>query len=133
MKKTIIISSVTIFTIVVIFFVSYFMMTSPKFRGEFSVNKFEDYIQNENFQTDKNYGKIIDFKSAAKAGEMAINERFENSDGSILEWLDCAVRYDKENDAYYVRISHVTPLVKGGAYDVIIQSDGAVLAIWGEK
>ena len=36
------------------------------------MNKFEDYIQNENFQTDKNYGKIIDFKSAAKAGEMAI-------------------------------------------------------------
>jgi hypothetical protein len=47
--------------------------------------------------------------------------------------MDCAVRYDKENDAYYVRISHVIPLVKGGAYDVIIQSDGAVLAIWGEK
>ena len=64
---------------------------------------------------------------------MAINERFENSDGSILEWMDCAVRYDKENDAYYVRISHVTSLVMGGAYDVIIQSDGTVLAIWGEK
>ncbi len=133
MKKTIIISSITILTIAVIFFASYFMMTSPTFRGEFSVNKFEDYIQNENFQTDKNYGKITDFKSAAQAGKMAIDERFENSAGSIWEWMDCSVRYDKENDVYFIRISHVNPLVLGGAYDVIIQSDGDVLAIWGEK
>ena len=29
--------------------------------------EFAEYIQNEHFQTDENYGKITDYKSAAKA------------------------------------------------------------------
>jgi len=32
-----------------------------------------------------------------------------------------------------VRTYHIAPFVMGGAYDVIIQSNGTVLAIWGEK
>ena len=75
--------------------------TTPKDKGEFSVDEFAEYIQNEDFQTDNNYGKIIDYKAAAKAGRTAIAERFGISEGSIFEWMSCSVQYDKENDAYY--------------------------------
>ena len=47
--------------------------------------------------------------------------------------MGCRVQYDKENDAYYVRTFRLDPRVLGGAYDVILRSDGTVLAIWGEK
>ena len=107
--------------------------TAPKNAGSFSVDKFAGYIENEHFQTDKNYGKITDNTSAAAAGKTAISDRFENAEGSIFEWMGCRVRYDQECSAYYVRTFHVNPRVLGGAYDVIIQSDGTVLAIWGEK
>ena len=133
MKKVIITSSSIILAVVVVFFSLYFISTAPKDTGVFSVDEFAEYIQNEYFQTDKNYGEIIDFKSAAKAGKTAIAERFENCDGSIFEWMGCSVQYDKVNDVYYVRTYHIAPFVMGGAYDVIIQSDGTVLAIWGEK
>lgn len=133
MKKAIIIFSSMILAVLAVFFSLYFISTAPKATGDFSVDEFAEYIQNEHFQTDKNYGEITDFKSAAKAGKMAIAERFENCDGSIFEWMSCGVQYDKENDAYYVRTHHTAPFVKGGAYDVIIRSDGTVIAIWGEK
>ena len=133
MKKAIIISGSIILAVLCVFFSLYFISTAPKDTGDFSVDEFAEYIQNEHFQTDKNYGEIIDYKSAAKAGKTAIAEHFENSDGSIFEWMGCSVQYDKANDVYYVRTYHIAPFVKGGAYDVIIQSNGTVLAIWGEK
>jgi len=133
MKKSIIISASVILAIVVIFFSLYLVVTTPKQAGNFSVDKFTEYIENENFQTEENYGEIIDFKSAAKAGKTAISERFQDSDGGVFEWMGCSVKYDAENVAYYIRTHHVNPLMKGGAHDVIIQSDGKVLAIWGEK
>ena len=133
MKKAIIISGSIILAVLVVFFSLYFVSTTPKDTGNFAVNEFAEYIQNEHFQTDKNYGEITDFKSAAKAGKTAIAERFENSDGSIFEWMGCSVQYDKANDVYYVRTYHIAPFMLGGAYDVIIQSDGTVLAIWGEE
>ena len=86
-----------------------------------------------NFQTDNNYGKITDCKSAAIVGKKAIADRFENSEGGIFEWMGCTVQYDVENDTYYIRTYHINPNIFGGAYDVIIKSDGTVLAIWGEK
>jgi hypothetical protein len=133
MKKAIIISGSVILAIVVLFFTLYFVSTAPKNAGDFSVDKFTEYIESEHFQTDKNYGNITDYKSAAAAGKTAITERFENSEGSLFEWMGCSLQYDAENDAYYIRTFHINPLVMGGAYDVIIQSDGTVLAIWGEK
>ena len=133
MKKAITILGVIILALLVVFFSFYFILTTPKSTGDFSVDEFAEYIQNEYYQTDENYGKITDYKSAAKAGKTAIAERFENSDGSIFEWMGCSVQYDEENDAYYVRTYHVAPFVLGGAFDVIIQSDGTILAIWGEK
>ena len=133
MKKAIIISGSIILAVLVVFFSLYFISTTPKYTGEFSVNEFAECIQNEHFQTDKNYGEIIDYQTAAKAGKAAIAERFENSEGSLFEWMGCSVQYDKANDAYYVRTYHIAPFVRGGAYDVIFQSDGTVLAIWGEK
>ena len=133
MKKAIIISCSIILAVLCVFFSLYFISTAPKDMGDFSVNDFEKYIQNEHFQTDKNYGEIIDHKSAAKAGKAAIAERFEYSEGGLFEWMGCSVQYDAESDAYYIRTYQMFPPVFGGAYDVIIQSDGIVLAIWGEK
>ena len=133
MKKATIISCSIILSVLVIFFSLYFISTAPKDTGDFSVDEFTDYIQNEDFQTDKNYGEITDYKSAAKAGKTAIAERFENSEGGLFEWMGCNVQYDTESDAYYIRTYQMFPPVFGGAYDVIIQSDGIVLAIWGEK
>ena len=133
MKKAIIISGSIILAVLVVFFSLYFISITPKDTGKFSVDEFVEYIQNPHFQTDKNYGEIADYKSAAKAGKAAIAERFENSEGGIFEWMGCTVQYDVENDIYYIRTYHINPNILGGAYDVIIQSDGTVLAIWGEK
>ena len=133
MKKAIIISFSIILAIIVTFLCVYFFLTAPKFKGDFLVSDFQTQIENINFKTDKNYGNITDFKSAAKAGKTAIAERFQNSSGSIFELMCCDVRYDKENDAYYVRTYHASSRILGGAYDVIIQSDGTILTIWGEK
>lgn len=131
-KKSIVIASIVLM-ILIVFLCVYFILTAPKFAGDFTLNDFRENIENENFQTDKNYGEITDYRTAANAGKKAIAERFENSDGSIFEWMGCSVQYDKANDVYYVRTYHIAPFVMGGAYDVIIQSDGTVLAVWGEK
>lgn len=133
MKKTIIILSSIILAFLVAFFSFYFILTTPKDAGNFSVDNYAEYIQNKHFQIDNNYGKITDYKSAAAAGKKAIADRFENSEGSVFEWMGCSVQYDAESDAYYIRTYHLAPLMMGGAYDVIIHSDGTVLAIWGEK
>ncbi len=133
MKKTIIIFGSIILAIIVLFFSLYFVATAPKNAGDFSTDRFTEHIENEDFQIDKNYGKITDYKSAAAVGKTAISDRFENSEGGLFEWMGCSVKYDRVNDTYYVRTYHVAPFVLGGAYDVIIQSDGTVLAIWGEK
>jgi len=133
MKKTITILGIIILLLLVVFFSLYFILTTPKNTGDFSIDDFSEYLQNEHFQTDKNYGKITDCKSAAVAGKRAISDRFENSEGSLFKWMGCSVEYDRVNDTYYVRTYSVSPFVFGGAYDVIMQADGTVLAIWGEK
>ena len=133
MRKTIIILCSVILVFLVAFFALYFILTAPKSTGAFSVDNYAEYIQNENFQTNENYGTITDWKSAAIAGKKAIADRFENSEGGIFEWMGCTVQYDVENDIYYIRTYHINPNILGGAYDVIIKSDGTVLAIWGEK
>ena len=133
MKNTIIIFASVILVFLIAFFSLYFILTTPKNTGDFTIENYADYIQNENFQTGNNYGKITDNKAAAITGKKAIADRFENSEGGIFEWMGCSVQYDVENDAYYIRTYHLAPFVEGGAYDVIIKSDGTVLAIWGEK
>ena len=133
MKNTIIIFASVILVFLIAFFSLYFILTTPKNTGDFTIENYADYIQNENFQTGNNYGKITDNKAAAITGKKAIADRFENSEGGIFGWMGCAVQYDVENDAYYIRTYHINPFVLGGAYDVIIQSDGIVLAIWGER
>ena len=132
MKKILIILGIIIVSIVVVFFSVFFIVTAPKDVGEFSVNDFSEEIANVNFHTEKNYGVINDYKSAAKAGKNAIAERFGNSSGNIFEWMGCDVCYDRENDSYYIRTYHINLLILGGAYDVLIKSDGTIIAIWGE-
>jgi hypothetical protein len=133
MKKAILIGISVILLIAIIFFAGYFILTTPKDSGDFSVNEYQENIENVHFKTDKNYGVITDYKSAAKAGKQAILDRFEDSAGGLFEWMGCDVRYDEKNNAYCVYTYHVNPLVMGGVYAVILQSDGTVLAIWGEK
>lgn len=130
--------SVTLFVIIiavlVLFFSFYFILTKPYDKGEFSVSDYSEEIENVNFQIEKTYGNITDYKSAAKVGKAAISERFNISDSSIFEWIGCDVKYDEENDAYYVHTYHISPVpMFGGEHYLIIRSDGTVLSIWGEK
>ncbi len=133
MKKAIMIITAAITVLAVLFASLFLALTAPHDRGAFSIGAFYDELENENFQTEKMYGKIEDYKSAAKIGKTAIADRFENANGSIFRWMGCDVQYDEKSDAYYIRTYLLSPFAMGGAYDVIIQSDGTVLAIWGEK
>ena len=132
MKKAVVIFGAMILVLAVTFFSLYFAQTVPRYAGDFSLDQYREETENINFQTDGNYGTIPDFKSAAKAGKAAIAERFD-APGSLFAWMRCDVRYDLGNDAYYVRMYRAMSFGMGGAYDVIIRSDGTVLAIWGEK
>ena len=133
MKKIIIAIGSIVFIVLVLFICFFFVLTAPKFTGHFSTSTYQAEMENVNFQTEMNYGKIDGYKSAASAGKKAIADRFEDSKGGIFEWMGCSVRYDAKNDIYYIRTYHLNPLLKGGAFDVIMQADGTVLAIWGEK
>ena len=133
MRKTIIILCSVILVFLVAFFSLYFILTTPKNTGDFTVENYIEYIQNENFQTEQIYGKITDYKSAAAAGKKAISDRFENSEGGLFEWRGCSVRHDPKNNAYYVCTYQIFPPVMGGGFCVILRADGTVLAIWGVK
>ena len=133
MKKRMMFLIALLIVAIIVFISSYFIFTAPKNAGEFSLGDYSYYTEEINFQTDKNYESITDYKSAAKAGKVAISERFEGYDNKIFRWMGCHVRYDKENDAYHIRTYRISivPML-GGAFDVIMKSDGTVLAIWGE-
>lgn len=134
MKKTIITAASVVLIIIIGFFSAYFITTSPKNSGEFCVDEFSAEIEQFAFTDDENYGNISDYKSAAKVGRTVIDDSFgKNSNGSIFKWMGCDVQYDPQNEIYHVRIYHVDPNVKGGAYNAIIKSNGTILAIWGEK
>ena len=109
------------------------VLTAPKFKGNFSISDYQAEMDNPNFWSDVNYGTIKDFEIAARVGKQVIANRFEDSMGGIFAWMGCAVQYDAENDVYFVRTYPLLPLIAGGAYDVILQTDGTVLAVWGEK
>ena len=133
-KKLIIIIIAIILLLTTVFFSVYCIFTAPKYKGEFSIGDFSDTIELFPFSGNKNYGKIRDYKSAGQIGKNIINEFYgEYSEGSIIDWMGCDVQYDPQNDIYYVRTYHINPLILGGAYDVIIRSDGTVLAMWDEK
>ena len=134
MKKSVIVITVIILIFAVAFFSAYFILTFPKNNGEFSIDDFAEEIEMFAYQGDKKYEEPTDYKVAGKIGIKAINEEFgEYSKASIVDWMGCDVQYDKENEIYYVRTYHINPLIIEGAYNVIIKSDGTVLAIWGEK
>ncbi len=133
MRKALIVIGSIILAVSVLFICVYFALTTPKFIGDFSVDEFRKEMDNVHFQTEINYGKIDDYKSAANAGKKAISDRFEDSDGSIFKWMGCSVQYDAENDSYHVSTFRLAFFMKGGGYKVILKSDGTVLAIWGVK
>ncbi len=133
MKKAITVVACIALAVSVLLVGLYFVLTPPRFAGDFSITEFQEEIDNIYFQTGINYGKIDDDRSAASAGKKAIADRFEDSNGGIFEWMGCSVRYDAENDAYYIGTYPLDPFMVGGAYNVILKSDGTVLAIWGEK
>ena len=133
MKKTIITVGIVLLALLITLVSAYAIGTAPKDKGSFSVEDYAEYIAEPNFQTERTYDAVTDWKSAAKVGKQAILDRFgESAEGGLFEWMGCHVQYDKENDAYYVRIYHISRNVKGGAFDVILKADGTILAIWGE-
>ena len=130
MKKTIITVGIVLLALLITLVSAYAIGTAPKNKGSFSVEDYAEYIAEPNFQTERTYDAVTDWKSAAKVGKQAILDRFgESAEGGLFEWMGCHVQYDKENDAYYVRIYHIV----GGAFDVILKADGTILTIWGEK
>lgn len=132
-KRIAIICGIVVVCLCIAYLVAYFIATSPVDQGAFLAEEFSEYIDCEEFQTDLVYDRITDVKTAGIVGEKAISDRFEESKGSIFEWMGCDVRYDAENDFWHVRTYPIFPLMKGGAYDVILRSDGTVVTIWGEK
>lgn len=111
----------------------YFSLTTPKFTGDFTLETYQQQIDNPEFKSDNNYGEIKNYKDAVKAAQIAISDRFETTKGYIFQVNGCTVQYDKENEAYCVSQHIVFPPVFGGGYKVIIKTDGAIIAIWGEK
>lgn len=133
MKKALLVSCGIILLLMIILVCVYGVQTAPKDIGSFSVGEFHVEMNNAAFQSDRNYGEITNFKSAAKAGKAAVAQRFEDYRDSIFRWMGCDVQYDSNHAAYLVRLYPLSSSVKGGEYIVIMQSDGTVLAIWGGK
>lgn len=133
MKKSILIIGIVLLILIIPFLSVYAIRTAPKDKGAFSVDDYTAYIAEPNFRTERTYGAITDWKTAANIGKQAIRDRFgKSAEGGLFEWMGCDVQYDTDNDTYYVRTYHVNPNVLGGAFDVIIKADGTILAIWGE-
>lgn len=133
MKKAFLIIGGIILLLAAAFICVYFIQTAPNDAGSFSVGEFSMETHHPEFQSDSNYGEITDFKTAARAGKQAVARRFDSYQSSFFHWMGCDVQYDQNKDAYHIRIYPLSSSVKGGAYDVILRSDGTVLAIWGEK
>jgi hypothetical protein len=134
MKKILVICLCVVLIILIAVFVLYVFATAPKYEGEFLLEVYEEEIKNQNFQMETTYGEIIDYKFAAKVGQKAISDRFSDAESSLLKWRGCLVSYDKENDVYHV-LSYPIAVIPmfGGSYEVLIKSDGTILAIWGNK
>ncbi|MBO5756807.1 MAG: hypothetical protein J6S28_03830 [Clostridia bacterium] len=134
MKKVWIVLAILVLVLIALFLSAYLIATAPMNTGEFSLDEFAWEIENFAFQGDQTYGEIDGWREAAKIGKNVIAEHYEAySEGSLLEWMGCSVKYDAQNDVYYVRTFHLTPFMMGGAYDVILRADGTVVALWGEK
>lgn len=133
MKRSMIVTGAILLVILALAVCLSFVLTAPKFVGDFSASAYQAEIDNPNFQVDANYGAIEDFESAARAGKKAIADRFGNFHGGIFSCMGCSVQYDAEREVYLIRTYPFAPFIAGGAYDVILQSDGTILAVWGEK
>lgn len=134
MKKALRMGCIIILIIIVSFFVGYFIITIPKYKGEFSVDDFTAVTGNSEFHTNEVYDNIADYQSAAEIGKAAIADRFDNAEGSLLEWKGCDVQYDSSNDVWHIRSYPFSILpMFGGEHNVLLRSDGTVMAIWGEK
>ena len=106
-RKTITIITAAILLFIIVFLSAYFILTSPKNKGDFSVDDFSYEIELFAFQSETQYGELTDYKCAAKIGKQVIEDRFGKiSRGSVFEWMGCDVKYDKENEIYYIRTYH---------------------------
>ena len=134
MKKAWIVLTIVVLSFIVIFLSAYWIATAPMNAGEFSLDEFAWEIENFAYQGDKTYGEFDNRREAARIGKQVIAEHFEAySKGSVLEWVGCSVAYDAQNNVYHVRTFYLTPFMMGGAHDVVLHTDGTVIALWGEK
>ena len=131
MKKNLLNCGIFVLIIAVLYITAYFVFTMPINSGTFSKDEYYKELNNPEFKTDKVYEKITDMASAAKVGKKAIADRFENSESKLFSWKGCEVKYNDTDDIWCVRI--FTFLGFGGGYSVLFNSNGSVLAIWGEK
>lgn len=134
MKKRILIIGIILFTLLAGYLGAYFKCTAPFYDGGFELSDYSDCIDDPNFQDDKNYGEITNYKTAAKIGNEIFAERFENSKSSLFAWRGCAVKYDDTNKAWFIDTFPISAIpMFGGGFCAIVNSDGDVLAVWGEK
>ena len=84
-KKLIIIIISIILLLTTVFFSVYCIFTAPKYKGEFSIGDFSDTIELFPFSSNKNYGKIRDYKSAGQIGKNIINEFYGEYQAGAVE------------------------------------------------
>lgn len=102
----------------------------------FSIEDFTAEINNPNFHTDIQYDSVHDYRSAVKVSKTVIADHFgpQSSGNDWFMWRSLTVRHNKENDIWHVSSGIIfPPLMFGGGYDVLIASDGKVIAVWGSK
>ena len=134
MKKGFFVVGSILLAVLVAYFGLYFVCTTPFDDGSFELSDYSDFIDDPNFQHDKNYGEITDYKTAAKIGKEIFAERFEESKSSLFSWRGCAVTYDDTNKAWFINTFPISPIpVFGGGFCAIVSSNGNVITVWGEK
>ena len=116
-------------------FLLYGLIVTPRFKGDFSVEGYTAYIEEERYQSDLTYGKVENKTEVVKAAKKAFADRFDDKDGRLSPRM-YSIYHDKEADVWLVE-SHsallLLPFVLGGGHYLLLNSDGTVLAIWGTK
>ena len=138
-KKAVLITLVILLVLLILIgslpFLLYGLIVTPRFKGDFSVEGYTAYIEEERYQSDLTYGKVENKTEVVKAAKKAFADRFDDNDG-LLSPRMYSIYHDKEADVWLVE-SHsallLLPFALGGGHYLLLNSDGTVLAIWGTK
>lgn len=92
--------------------------------GKFTIEEYKWEI--ENFQSDKNIGKVDNANIAIEKAKELWSEKYGDTDGKKVN-----IEYDPESGCWHV-CGLVSPKKFGGVPHAIIQRDGKVMAVWYE-